>query len=462
MSMLKDIMPAAVLILGFLYGIRLMQSPRTALWGNRLGGASMALAVALTFWRFQLVGNPFAWACIVLGGAVGIARAQWARSIQMPQLVALLNGFGGAASALVIGAVLGQLQFIGGAAWFLSALTLGVGTLTFTGSMVAVLKLQGRLAPASVSFKGYGLLVQALLGLGVVMIAGAVVVRHPAMLYLVALTFAVYGLLMALRVGGADMPVLISFLNALSGVAASVSGITLDNYLAAGVGALVGVAGMILTQVMCRAMNRNLAAVLRGFKAAASQAPSQTTDEAAAGPVQTGKQAEAEDIPDILREARKVIIVPGYGMALAQAQQAVKNLADALERSGKEVCFAIHPVAGRMPGHMHVLLAEVGIDYDKLFDMAVINDAFADTDLVIAVGACDVINPAAATAEGTPIHGMPVLRVELARRVIVCNLDDQPGYSGVNNTLYDKSHVIGCWGNAAETVPALADAIREA
>ncbi len=466
--MLENLAFPIVVTLAFLFGVRLMQSPRTALWGNRLGASSMALAVALTFWRFGLATSPLAWTAMLLGAGIGVTRAHRARTIEMPQLVALLNGLGGAASALVIGATIHASDPMhAGYVWVIAAAALGVGALTFAGSMVAMLKLQGRLSPKTNSFWRQGLLVQGLLFAGAAAIVAAGLVGSPIMLYAVLVVFTLYGLLMAMRVGGADMPVLISFLNALSGVAASISGIALGNLLTAGVGALVGVAGMILTQLMCRAMNRNLAAVLRGFqfamKPAAPEAGASATEQPPADETERAQpqRLTAADIPALWREARTALIVPGYGMALAQAQQAVKDVMDALDRDGKQVKFAIHPVAGRMPGHMHVLLAEVGVDYDRLCDMAAINDSFADTDMVVVVGACDVVNPAATTAEGTPIYGMPILRAAEARHVVVFNLDEKPGYSGVDNPLYDAPHVVTVWGNAAETIPAMLNAYLE-
>lgn len=449
---------------GFLYGIRLMQSPRTALRGNRIGALCMFLAILLAFWRYELFDAPLAWAALIAGALVGLGLAQRAKTIQMPQLVALFNGLGGAASALVILACLNLLALeTWWFAWLVSALALAVGGITFGGSLVASLKLEGWIPTKPLFFRGQSFLARFLLYAMPIFTVLAVIDQRLVLLYVVAASALIYGVLLALRVGGADMPVIIAFLNSLSGIAASVSGIALGNMLAAGVGALVGVAGMILTQLMCRAMNRNLLTVLNGFrnytvppKAAETQKAS--PDESAEEP---SGRLTADDIPVLLRAAHKVLIVPGYGMALAQAQQAVKDLMDALEQAGKDVGVAVHPVAGRMPGHMHVLLAEVGVDYDKLHDMAKINDAFADTDVVIAVGACDVMNPAATSAEGTPIYGMPILKVSEAKAVIVCNLNEKPGYSGVDNTLYGEPHVITRWGDAAETVPAITAALTQ-
>lgn len=449
--MLVEIVIAALIVLGFLAGVRLMQAPATALWGNRLGALCMVLAVIFTLILLdQGWNNPGLWLLFGAGTVLGLALGQRVKMIQMPQAVALLNGLGGAASALVAVsavAIPGGVETV--TAWFTAALALAVGTVTFSGSMIAVLKLGGAVSPRPVMLPGHRTWMGVVLAAGIFLIA-AVFYLNELSLYLIIPVFFIYGLLMALRVGGADMPIIISLLNSFSGVAAAVCGLAVGNLLLAGVGALVGVAGMILTGLMCRAMNRSLAAVMAGFGTAAQfkaspgeeLPPDETADPAAR-------------LPAVLKQSKTVIIVPGYGMAVAQAQRAVKELIDRLEQKGKEVRLAIHPVAGRMPGHMNVLLAEVGIPYEKLHDLETINPAFTGTDLVIVVGACDVVNPAANTAEGTPIYGMPILEVARARHVIVCNLDRKPGYSGVDNTLYREKHVLTLWGNAAETVPRL-------
>ena len=456
-----DFLLPAVLTLGFLQGLRWMRSPETAVRGNRLGAGCMALAVAFAVWRHGVFWLPQAWTALVLGAALGLALAHRVKTIQMPQLVALLNGFGGAASALVIAAMIPDLTPAAGPwSWLTAAAALSVGSATFSGSLVAAGKLQGYLAGRPLRFTGQNLLLRGLGALGLFLLAAAGVLQQPGWLFALTALALLYGLLLAMRVGGADMPVVISFLNSLSGIAAAISGLALQSPLAAGVGTLVGVAGLILTRLMCRAMNRNLAAVLGGFATADQERPGEAGGEPAAATRASDSDSDsapldASHIPALLQAARRVLIVPGYGMALSQAQQAVKNLMDALEAAGKEVKVAVHPVAGRMPGHMHVLLAEVGVGVDKLYDMAKINHEFAETDVVVAVGACDVINPAATTAKGTPISGMPILRAVDARAVIVCNLDEQPGYSGVANTLYQDPHVITCWGDAAQTVPEL-------
>jgi len=461
---------AAVLIVGlFIIGIRLMQSPTSALWGNRVGATAMLLALV---WAFVSTG----WADIGLvlmyigiGTAIGLLLAQSVKMIHMPQTVALLNGLGGAASALVVWAAV--IGYAGeGAAlifWSTSGLAVGVGALTLSGSVIAVLKLQGVAFRKPVQFVGYGHIFRAtLLAAAVLVVINAVMVgsMFGVLVPILVLLCLLGGFLMTLRIGGADMPIVISLLNSFSGVAAAVAGLAVENFVLVGAGSLVGVAGLVLTRIMCQAMNRSLVAVLTGFTPGAhaqAHAPAQNAGPetaAVAGESAVGESAAGEsDLPGILREAKRVIIVPGYGMAVSHAQDAVRQLLNAFEKNGAEVKFAMHPVAGRMPGHMYVLLAEVGIDYDKLMDLKPINPQFAHADLAIIVGACDVVNPAANAAENTPISGMPILNAGDAKNVVVCNLDEKPGYSGVDNVLYDQEHVITVWGDASETVPRLTE-----
>lgn len=465
-----------------------MQSPKTALWGNRLGALAMLLAITWTFISTSQGSISSAVIYVLIGAILGIILGQSVRMIHMPQTVALLNGFGGAASALVAwSAILGY----GGEGaiilfWGTSGLAMGVGSLTFSGSIIAVLKLQGLAFRKAIQLKGHGHILRA-----AIMVAALLIIINMSFMGLyfgqfmpfVALFGLTAGFLMTLRIGGADMPIVISLLNSFSGIAAAVAGLAVGNLILSGTGALVGVAGLILTRIMCRAMNRSLLAVLAGFtpgtqvKTSPAQAESLSSDAvtdisseksdeelAAEGSVTAeeekileynGEAVPEEKLSEILQNAGRVIIVPGYGMAVAQAQMAVRELTDALEGMGKEVKFAIHPVAGRMPGHMNVLLAEAGIDYEKLMDIDAINPQFPHADLVIVVGACDVINPAANAAEGTPISGMPILDAEKAKNIIICNLDEKPGYSGVDNLLYRQPHVITLWGDAAQTVPML-------
>ena len=486
---------AAVIVAGFLTGIRLMQSPKTALWGNRLGALSMSLAV---IWAFLAAGEGqgrllHALGYTALGAAAGIALGQSVKMIHMPQTVALLNGLGGAASGLVAWAAV--LSFTGQGTgvlataavpemmmlfWATSGLAVGVGLLTLGGSLIAALKLQGLAFQKPIRVEGHGHILRFM-----ILVCAFFIVLNMAflghyfyiMVPVVALLGFFSGVFMTLRIGGADMPIIISLLNSLSGIAASVTGLAVENLILAGTGALVGVAGLILTRIMCRAMNRSLVAVLAGFtpRARPPHAPGLTPEGGAVQVEETAGEHPGEDVgeagregqlseadlPRILQKADRIIIIPGYGMAVAQAQMAVRQLVDALEQRGKEVKIAIHPVAGRMPGHMNVLLAEAGIDYEKLLDMDTVNPQFASADLAIIVGACDVVNPSANSVEGTPISGMPVLNAEKAKHVIVCNLDDSPGYSGVENILYQQPHVITLWGDAAQTVPGLTALLEE-
>lgn len=476
---------ATLIIVGFLTGIRLMQTPRTALWGNRLGALSMLIAIIWTFLATGQGAYTGTLIYVLIGGLLGLILGQSIKMIHMPQTVALLNGFGGAASALVVWAAV--LDFQGQSLailfWATSGLALCVGALTFSGSIIAVLKLQGLAFRKPVILKGHdhilrvSILLAALLILINMILPG---MNYFLLLSLVAMLGLLGGFFMTLRIGGADMPIVISLLNSFSGVAAAIAGLAVENIILIGTGAMVGVAGLILTRIMCQAMNRSLFSVLAGFTPAnpnkESEAPEAKLEVAAVtrssdstsnkAKIQTEGDSSASEGPELdlsgaISQAEKVIIVPGYGMAVAQAQNAVKQLLDALEGKGKEVKFAIHPVAGRMPGHMNVLLAEAGIDYEKLMDLDAINPYFEHADLVIIVGACDVVNPAANQAESTPISGMPILDAEKAKHIIVCNIDDQPGYSGVDNLLYYQKNVFTWWGDAAETIPMLTEMTKQ-
>ncbi len=455
---------AAIFIVGFILQIRLMQSPKTALLGNRIGAAFMGAAIIYTIIVYGGMGNSALWLWLVIGGFAGVSLGHVVKMIQMPQMVGMLNGFGGAASALV--AIAGSSQFLGDASWYLwltASLALSVGVLTFTGSMVAAMKLQGIISGKPVNLDESGKLQRILLltAAGIVLVSTFITGIYSVWVVFLSIISAVYGVIMALRVGGADMPVVISLLNSFSGVAASITGFAVEDPLLVGVGAVVGVSGLILTRIMCRAMNRNLSAVLTGITTVSDSRRAENLLNVSNELEGFNEEKKGSvEIGDVINSAKSVIIVPGYGMAVAQAQGKVKDLIDCLEKAGKQVKIGIHPVAGRMPGHMNVLLAEVGIDYDKLYDMDTINPEFENTDLTIVVGACDVVNPSANTAKGSPIYGMPILEVEKSKNVIVCNLDEKPGYSGVENTLYSMKNVITIWGNASVTVPTITEACR--
>lgn len=444
-----------------LLGIKLMSSPRTAVQGIRLSAFSMLAAVLLVLWSNDILSVPMLWIAIAIGSAIGYVMGVKATMIQMPQMVALLNGLGGGASALVAAAEI--IEGYGKMAAFnklSSQLALIVGGITLSGSLIAAAKLDRRMSQRPITLKGHGLLAN---GSIILMIAFAVATLQPdapilSLSFLVLALSLAYGILFAIRVGGADMPITISLLNSLSGLAGSIVGFTISEPLLVSVGAIVGASGLILTQIMCKAMNRSLGSVLSGSARKPSVAKKQPSKpQAAPEQVETKpvEQEQKQSIGDILRAAKRVVIVPGYGMAIAQAQGHVKSLLDALTAKGINVRFAIHPVAGRMPGHMNVLLAEVDVPYELMCEMDDINPDFAETDVAIVVGSCDVVNPAANTAEGTPIYGMPVLDVDKAKHVFVCNLDTKPGYSGVDNPLYDLPHVQLLLGDAKESLDRL-------
>ncbi|MDQ1256675.1 MAG: H+-translocating transhydrogenase subunit beta [Candidatus Hydrogenedentes bacterium] len=454
---------ALVLVGGVLLGIRWMNSPRTAVAGNLLGALCMFGAILLTLSWNGILTRPLLWASMAVGTGLGYVLAARVAMIQMPQMVALLNGLGGGASAAVALVFACETAMSASfASRFSGSLALAVGSLTLTGSLVAAGKLAGRLAQRPLVLRHHGAMGMGLMAVtAVAMVLAALQPGPRGVLWsLVALLASgAFGSLMTARVVGADMPITISLLNSLSGVAASIAGFAVRDPLLVAIGAIVGASGLLLTQIMCRAMNRSLLQVLYGGSGALAAA---RVEPAAEPPADTPKPPACEKPPVevLLRQASRVTIVPGYGMALAQAQEEVKGLLDTLEGAGKSVQFAIHPVAGRMPGHMHVLLAEVDVPYEQLVEIDAANAAFKEMDLVIVIGANDVVNPAAATAEGTPIYGMPVLHVAEARHIVVCNMDAKPGYAGVENSLYAMDHVTLLLGDAKETVRALAEAVR--
>ncbi len=468
------LIPVLVLI-----GLWLMSRVPTAVKGNALSVAAMTLAVLVTLWSAGFLSILIVLLFLVIGGFTGLVMARKVQMIQMPQMVGLLNGLGGGASMLV-----GLLSLVGVKTpevlvssmmrgnisenevfWVTpfegvtSTLAIVVGALTLSGSLIAAGKLHRVLPQKPVRLSGHNLYVYTSLLLCVAALALVLFFFRTGTMGWIALLSVVgglaFGIFFTLRVGGADMPITISLLNSLSGVAGGIAGMAIGNLMLVAIGGIVGASGLLLTQIMCRAMNRSLVDILLGKTAA--PAPKKKTPEANAPAVSVPvpEKSEPKDANPLL-EAKDVIIVPGYGMALAQAQQQVKQLADAFTRRGARVRYAIHPVAGRMPGHMNVLLAEANVDYDDLKEMDQINGDFKDADLVVVVGANDVLNPAAREAEGTPIYGMPVLNVDEAGHVIICNYDLSPGYAGVPNPLYDnKEKVTMMLGDAKESLQKL-------
>ena len=458
---------SALLSLLVMVGIALMSKVRYASLGNSLSALAILAGIVFTLLTKENNGIPIitAWTLypsLAIGALIGGLFATRVKMIQMPQLVALLNGLGGGASALVgILSVAGIGERLAATAFsnFTGYLAIGIGLITLVGSLVAAGKLH-RLLPQKPQVWAFHSMatVLSLVVMAILILIGTFSQYEGMPVFWliagVAIFSSLFGLYFSIRVGGADMPITISLLNSLSGVAGAIAGMAIGDVLLVAVGGIVGASGLLLTQIMCRAMNRSLLSILLGTKKkVATPAPSSV---ATASPAAAPKIEVKKTPGEVLSTAKRVIIVPGYGMALAQAQHEVKQLADALRKGGAEVRFAIHPVAGRMPGHMNVLLAEANVPYDDLFEMEAINDDFAKVDAAIVIGANDVLNPAARNAEGTPIYGMPVLNVDQAPYVVICNYDLKPGYAGVENPLYTREEGVALLtGDAKETVSAL-------
>ena len=463
--------------------------------GNGISALAMLLGIILVLvhsgvFDFKreissiIIGVGIIFGGLVVGSIVGIILSDKVKMIQMPQLVALLNGLGGAASAVVGIASLalagkhsveGNVLF-GVDAFTLttSALAVAVGMITLSGSLIAAGKLHRILPQKPVVLKGHQVLTIALLSLTIASIAltGILVpvgAMNPKFLWILLLLniliSTAFGFIFSIRVGGADMPITISLLNSFSGVAGAIAGLALHDILLVAVGGIVGASGLILTQIMCKAINRSLIDILLGKAKKVQTTPIQNdkddeTKESLENEIQDTKETTDEFEP--LRKAKDVIIVPGYGMAIAQAQHLVKKMADYLVSNGAKVRYAIHPVAGRMPGHMNVLLCEADVDYEDLFEMSDIDNDFKTCDAVIVVGANDVLNPAANTAVGTPIYGMPVLSVNDAKEIYIFNYDTKPGYAGVDNPIYERKDGVHIFlGNAADTLSAALDELKK-
>ncbi len=459
----------------FIFGLKGLTHPRTAVRGNLLGALGMLVAVVATLADQQIVSYTLILAGLVVGSAVGAVLAQRIQMTAMPQLVALFNGFGGAASALVAGAELlrGALDSPAAeqaAAQATAHAGLGIdqlvavvasgliGAVTFWGSLVAFGKLQEiRWLKKPIHYAGQHP-VNALLGLAMLAL-GAAVVANPEQVWLywaLVAVASVLGVTLVIPIGGADMPVVIALLNSYSGLAAAATGFVLKNNVLIISGSLVGASGIILTQLMCKAMNRSLAHVLFGVLGPSEEGA--TADEVYQGRI---KSTSAEEVAMLLETARRVVIVPGYGMAVAQAQHAVSELAKLLESRGVEVEFGIHPVAGRMPGHMNVLLAEADVPYDKLKDLDQINPTFEQTDVVIVIGANDVVNPVARDDPKSPIAGMPVLEVDKAKTVVVIKRSLSPGFAGIPNPLFAADNTLMFFEDGKKAVTDLVAALKE-
>lgn len=436
-----------------LVGISLMSNVKTAKIGNLIGALATFFAVVITLINFEIMTVSIVvytvLISVLIGTLIGVLFSSKVKMIQMPELVALLNGLGGAASAIVGAATLyiAQTNF----EFITSLLALIIGLITLVGSLVAAGKLSKMISSRPIVIKLHQQLTIISISLIFIALPIALFVKIPLIyMILIFATLSIsFGWLFSIRVGGADMPITISLLNSFSGVAGAIAGMAINNVLLVAIGGVVGASGLVLTQIMCQAMNRKLSDILFGITTLTTQTIKFEIDS------ESKNEPNSNDYHDIIYEAKKVIIVPGYGMALSQAQFLVKQLSDMLKDKGTEVKFAIHPVAGRMPGHMNVLLAEADISYEKLYEMNQVNNEFSTTDLVIVVGANDVINPAANTAENTPIYQMPILNVADAKHIIICNYDTAPGYAGVDNPLYHSNNVSLLLGDAKESINRL-------
>ncbi len=440
----------------FIFGLKGLSHPRTAIRGNLLGALGMLIAVVVTLLDKRIVDFSFIVAGLIVGGAIGTLLALKVEMTAMPQLVALFNGLGGGASALVAGSALYENPSPD-RLFLATAVASGViGAVTFSGSGVAFAKLQGLMKESPIRYSGEQV-VKALVALGALSV-GAYVVVNPQNLHLYwvsVLVSLVLGVLLTIAIGGADMPVVIALLNSYSGLAAAATGFVLENNALIISGSLVGASGIILTNLMCKAMNRSLMNVLFGGFGEVTTAGE---EDIYAGKV---KATSPEEVALLLEGARRVVIVPGYGMAVAQAQYAVRDLYKLLESKGVEVEFAIHPVAGRMPGHMNVLLAEVDIPYDKMKGLEEANPAFEQTDVVIVIGANDVVNPLAQTDPKSPIAGMPVLEVWKARTVVVIKRSLSPGFAGIPNPLFAMDNTLMLFADAKKAVQEIVSALKE-
>ncbi len=454
----------------FIFGIKGLTHPRTAVRGNMLGATGMLLAILVTlFWKIDsgYICHSYVYIIIgaVIGSAIGLVTAIRVQMTGMPQMVALFNGFGGIASVLVAGAYLLQKLSVSSQTGLLptndvmiatSASGL-IGAVTLTGSLVAYCKLQGVIIPDNVLIPGRQV-INALLTLGVIALA-VFLVRDPEAVGLYwLLVFAAFalGILLVIPIGGADMPVVIALLNSYSGLAAASTGFVINNNVLIISGSLVGASGIILTAIMCKAMNRSLTNVLFGVLGPTEGGPS--ADEVYAGKV---KATSPEEIAMILDGASRVVIVPGYGLAVSQAQHAVRDLSNILEERGVTVEFAVHPVAGRMPGHMNVLLAEADVEYEKLKEMDEINPTMGQVDVAIVVGANDVVNPVARTDPKSPIAGMPIIDVDKAKTVVVIKRSLSPGFAKIPNPLFAADNALMFFSDGKKAFLDLIAAVKE-
>ncbi|MCJ8167009.1 NAD(P)(+) transhydrogenase (Re/Si-specific) subunit beta [Pontibacter sp. E15-1] len=446
----------------FIIGIKMLGKTSTARQGNFVSAVAMLIAVLATLLDSQVLSFTEIFVTVLVGSAIGTVVAQRVEMTSMPEMVAIFNGFGGAASVLVATSEYWRMahaagysmQVVVGVTIIISVI---IGCVTLTGSLVAFGKLKGLINGRAIVFTGQHA-VNAILFLAALALSVLVVLQPNVQIWMMGVLFIalLLGVLTVIPIGGADMPVVISLLNSYSGIAACATGFVLNNQVLIIAGALVGASGIILTQIMCKAMNRSLINVLLGGFGQTSAATSTEGGEEI-----VVKEVGVEETAMLFESASSVIIVPGYGMAVAQAQHIVRELTDLLEKQNISVKFAIHPVAGRMPGHMNVLLAEANIPYDKLIEMDQINDEFANTDIALIIGANDVVNPAARTNPSSPIYGMPVLNADKARTVIVCKRSMSAGYAGIENELFGYPNCLMLFGDAKSSMTKVVSELKE-
>ena len=451
---------AAVL---FIFGLIQLSSPKSARRGNQIAAVGMVIALLATIplLHFTSAGIVITILGILIGVPIGAIGARQVKMTAIPQMVALFNGVGGGAAAVVaVSELLLQGSHPPFAIAFPSVFSIVIGSVSFAGSLVAFAKLQALLTGTPITYPGQqivnGALALAIVALAIYLIA---IASTPIIFVPLLILGLVLGVAFVLPIGGADMPVVISLLNAFTGLAVAASGFVLGNFALIVAGTLVGASGTLLTKLMSDAMGRSLGNVLFGAFGTVTAGPAGVAGGAAGKSVRSGTP---EDIGTLLAYARKVIIVPGYGLAVAQGQHAVKELADELEKRGVEVEYAIHPVAGRMPGHMNVLLAEANVPYDQLKEMDQINDEFKSTDVALVVGANDVVNPAAHNSPGSPIYGMPILNADQAKNVVFMKRSMRPGFAGIDNELLYDPKTVMLFGDAKDSLMKLVAAVKAA
>jgi H+-translocating NAD(P) transhydrogenase subunit beta len=448
----------------FILALKFLSSPKNARLGNQIGAFGMLVAIVVTLFKNDVT-TGWWWMAVgaAIGAVIGLVGARKVKMTAMPQMVALFNGVGGGAAALVslvefhgVWAASGDVGVERGISTVLSAL---IGSVSFAGSLIAFGKLQELVSGRPITYPGQQFVNAALFALTVALGAWSMVAVNFWILAAMLGTAALFGILFVLPIGGADMPVVISLLNAFTGLAAAATGFVLHSNVLIVSGMLVGASGTLLTMLMGKAMNRSIANVLFGAFGKVVAGP----DGAAAGGADAAsvRATTADDVAVMLAYAHRVVIVPGYGLAVAQAQHEVRQLADLLEQKGVNVAYAIHPVAGRMPGHMNVLLAEANVPYDQLKEMDEINPDFPQTDVALVIGANDVTNPAARSNPSSPIYGMPILDVDKAAAVVVLKRSMNPGFAGIDNDLYANPKTSMLFGDAKDSVAKLIQAVKQ-